>query len=248
MRQYNQTILIAGGMGFVGSHFIEHLYKKYSGDRLVVVDRVDTNLSVLQDKVVLERSDVNNEDVFKLYRPDVVISFVPKFIEYCSEYDVKRYVQVLSWDDDLVTADATIRLAHCYGTGQSVNKFLPRCVLSVMKENVVWLNNDGESIRDWVYISDCCDAIDVVLNYGVRDKVYLASSGRSIRDRDIARMILEKFELPLSFIEYRDNVVEMVVDYSIDEKYDRVPNWKTKVEFEDGLDIVIKKLVSDSCS
>ena len=80
------TILVTGGAGFIGSNFIFHMLKKYSGYRIVCLDKLTYagNLSTLSS--VLEepnfrfvRLDIcDREGVFRLFeeeRPDIVVNF-----------------------------------------------------------------------------------------------------------------------------------------------------------------------------
>jgi dTDP-D-glucose 4,6-dehydratase len=242
MRVYNNTILIVGGMGFVGSYFVEFLMRKYAGDRIIVVDKESTdNLKDVRHNLVFENINIDNmQNVLDVYKPEILISFVPQHISY----SCARYLQVLSWDDEPIAADITIRLSHCYGLRQRASRFMPKSITSAIREQIIYLNNDGEMFRDWVHVSDCCVAINNVLDYGQDGSAYLANSGKKVRDRDLASTILQKVELPRSFIEYNENVIEMVNDFSEGREYEKVPSWSAKVDFDEGLDGVIKGIKS----
>jgi len=233
MRNYNKTILVIGGMGFVGSHFVELLNAKYNNDRIIVIDKEETkNLDKVRDTVVFEKIDINkSEHLFKLYDIDIVINFIPQQIK-CN---VKRFIQVLSWNDDPVQSDIVIRLARCYGPRQQLQKFIPKSIINAVSRELVMIKNDGSSMYDWIYISDCCSAIECILNHGKSGITYVAKTNIKISEYNIIRKILMMLELPLSFVENIENVIEMQNDFADDNKNVIVPNWQAKIKIDDGL-------------
>lgn len=82
----SKTILVTGGCGFIGSHFIREFLKKHRDFRLVNFDKLTYagNPENLKDvgknkNYVFVRGDISNqvavEKVFKKYKPDYVINF-----------------------------------------------------------------------------------------------------------------------------------------------------------------------------
>ncbi|RMG04202.1 MAG: NAD-dependent epimerase/dehydratase family protein [Nitrospirae bacterium] len=80
-----KTILVTGGAGFIGSNFVEHIYKKYPQYRLIVLDALTYagDIENIPDEVrSSERfefwyGDVNNLDLVSdlVSRSDVVVHF-----------------------------------------------------------------------------------------------------------------------------------------------------------------------------
>ncbi|MBT9130935.1 MAG: dTDP-glucose 4,6-dehydratase [candidate division WS2 bacterium] len=82
----NNTVLITGGAGFIGSNFIHHLKKTYPTYRIINVDKLTyaSNLNNLlgvdeYPDYVFVKADIANkeamENVFEQYNPDYVINF-----------------------------------------------------------------------------------------------------------------------------------------------------------------------------
>lgn len=247
MLNYNRTILVIGGSSCIGTHFVEYLVDKYERDRVVVLDKDSNNsLAKISDKIVFECFNVNDNKIYKLfeiYKFDVVISFVSckKIRKICNDYAI-RYLLVLSWYENYEDADIVVRLSHYYGECQNLNCNLSKMIVESLKQNLIFVKNDGTIIRDWIHVLDCCRAIDKLLDFGEVGQLYSIKSDFKISDRDVARMILKKLELPLSFVEYED-AIELQKDFT-DSNNNLVPQWLPIISFEEGLDkliIYIKK-------
>src|SRR5687767_14447598 len=81
-----RTILVTGGCGFIGSHFIREFLKNHSDFKLVNFDKLTYagNPDNLKDisknkRYVLVKGDIADQEtvnrVFKKYKPDHVINF-----------------------------------------------------------------------------------------------------------------------------------------------------------------------------
>jgi dTDP-glucose 4,6-dehydratase len=93
----NKTILVTGGCGFVGSHFILQQMKKYSDIRLINLDaltyagNVDNIKEIAEDpRYVFVKGDVTDralvEEIFRVYNPTFVVHFA-------GESDVDRSIE-----------------------------------------------------------------------------------------------------------------------------------------------------------
>ncbi|WP_341201686.1 dTDP-glucose 4,6-dehydratase [Planomicrobium okeanokoites] len=79
-----KTLLITGGMGFIGSNFIDYIYDKYQSYSIVNLDALtyaaDTsNLNLKDDRYTFVKGDIRNkmflESVFEKYKVTDVIHF-----------------------------------------------------------------------------------------------------------------------------------------------------------------------------
>ena len=243
MLNHNRTILVVDGLNCISSYFVEYLVSKYNRDRIVVLDNVRTdNLKSVSDKIAFEYLDVNDNKITKLfdtYKFDIVVSFIEstKIKQLCSSFDI-RYLLILPWYKKLENVDTIIRMSHCYCERNDSQCVLQKMIADALMQNYIFVKNDGLIIRNWVNVIDCCRAIDSLLDFGKITQDYIIKSNFEISDRDVARMILKKLELPTSFVEYQD-AIELQYDFTNDCD-NLVPQWQSKINFEDGLNSLIK--------
>jgi dTDP-glucose 4,6-dehydratase len=78
------TVLVTGGLGFIGSNFVIRHLAKYPDERVVVVDNESyaasrTNLSCVADKVIVHKVDIADKDrmnkVMAKYMPHIIYNF-----------------------------------------------------------------------------------------------------------------------------------------------------------------------------
>lgn len=78
------TLMVTGGAGFIGSHFVRHWRGTHPGDRVIVVDALTyagntANLDDVRDRIVFEKANIGDpaamERVLRDHRVDVVVNF-----------------------------------------------------------------------------------------------------------------------------------------------------------------------------
>lgn len=98
------TILVTGGLGFMGSHFIRHALARWSDQQVVNLDKLTyaanpENLSDLEGEAryTLVQGDIADrevvEDLFRNYRPDLVVNFAAESHVDRSILDAKPFVR-----------------------------------------------------------------------------------------------------------------------------------------------------------
>lgn len=73
------------------------------------------------------------------------------------------------------TFKTPVIVTHCsnnYGPYQFPEKFIPQTIFKAMKDEVVPIYGDGLHVRDWIYVTDHCSAIELLLEKGVPGEVY----------------------------------------------------------------------------
>ncbi len=64
------------------------------------------------------------------------------------------------------------RCSNNYGPYQYPEKLIPFFISQLLKDEKVPVYGDGLNVRDWLYVYDHCEAIDVVLHKGKIGEVY----------------------------------------------------------------------------
>lgn len=98
-----RTVLITGGAGFIGSNFVHHLYAKYPGYRLIVLDALTyagsvTNLpeeSFDSSRLEFWHGNVLNADIVDslVSRSDMVVHFAAESHVTRSIFDNRQFVE-----------------------------------------------------------------------------------------------------------------------------------------------------------
>ena len=73
------------------------------------------------------------------------------------------------------TYGVDVRITRCvnnFGRYQNDEKFIPQVVKNITNNTPIRIYGDGENIRDWIHLSDHCDAIGHVLASGSAGQIY----------------------------------------------------------------------------
>lgn len=94
-----------------------------------------------------------------------------------------------------------IIVTHCsnnYGPYQFPEKLLPQTIFKALANEAIPIYGDGLYVRDWIYVTDHCSAIDVLLQRGVPGEVYNIGADNERSNLAVVDMILEMLGRPAS--------------------------------------------------
>jgi len=137
-----------------------------------------------------------------------------------------------------------ITISNCsnnYGPYQFPEKLIPLFITNLIQNKKVPLYGRGNNVRDWIYVDDHNEAIDLILHEGKNGETYCVGGDFELKNIDIAKLILKAFN-------YGDEMIEYVMDrkahdyrYAINfDKIKKELGWKPKYTFEEGLQKTIK--------
>ena len=173
----------------------------------------------------------------------------PKFTEE-SAYDPRSpYSASKASSDHLVrsyyhTFDLPITISNCsnnYGPYQHKEKMIPLFIDKLLKSEQVPIYGDGRNIRDWLYVTDHCRAIDLIVHQGKIGETYLVGGDSEMRNINIAKLLADK-------LGHSANMIKLVKDrpghdwrYAIDaSKIKKELGWEPQINFEQGITKTIK--------
>lgn len=64
------------------------------------------------------------------------------------------------------------RASNNYGPRQFPEKLIPLTLINIMNKKAIPIYGDGKQVRDWLFVKDHCEALDVVLRNGKIGEVY----------------------------------------------------------------------------
>jgi dTDP-glucose 4,6-dehydratase len=94
------------------------------------------------------------------------------------------------------------RGANNIGPYQYPEKVVPLFVTNAIDDQPLPLYGDGLQVRDYQYVLDHCEAVDLVLHEGKIGEVYNIGTGTEMRNIDMTRLVLELLGKPESLIRH----------------------------------------------
>lgn len=128
------------------------------------------------------------------------------------------------------------RTSNNFGPYQYPEKIIPLFVTNLIDGKKVPLYGDGLNVRDWIYVSDNCVALDMVLHKGRVGEVYNIGAGNEKPNIWITKKILEILEKPETMIEPVADRLGHDRRYSVNcSKIEKELGWEPEVDFEEAL-------------
>ena len=139
-------------------------------------------------------------------------------------------------------------LSNCsnnYGPDQYPEKLIPLTIQNIVNENSVHVYGDGKNIRDWLYVEDHVEAIDLIFKKGKVGTTYNIGGNNEIRNIEIINRLIALVDSQLGRPEgYSKRLVTYVTDrlghdyrYAIDStKIQKELGWTPKTAFQKGLE------------
>lgn len=132
------------------------------------------------------------------------------------------------------------RCSNNYGPYQYPEKLIPFFISQLLKGEKVPVYGDGLNVRDWLYVYDHCEAIDVVLEKGKIGEVYNIGGHNEKTNMEITRLILESMGKDESSIKFVEDRLGHDRRYAIsNDKITSELGWKPSLTFEEGIKLTI---------
>ena len=184
------------------------------------------------------------------------------FFNEDSSYDPRSpYSASKASSDHLVrsyfhTYGLPVIISNCsnnFGPGQHSEKLIPLMIQNIASEKLLPVYGNGDNIRDWLYVEDHVEAIDLILKKGGVGETYLIGGNNEKKNIDIIHILIKKIDKLLKRPEGSSNKLIKFVDdrlghdyrYAIDaSKIKNHLNWKSSTSFEDGIQKTIEFYIS----
>ena len=321
---FKKKILITGGAGFIGSHVIRKMVKKYPDYLIVNLDKLTyagnlNNLNEIVNHVnyKFENIDINNvkaiDSVFKKYLFDSVIhlaaeSHVDRSISNPDDFIITNilgtlnllnackdtwgnsdnncfyhistdevygslgetgfFIESTSYDprspysaskassDHLVRAyghtySLPVKISNCsnnYGSHQFPEKLIPLIINNILNKKPLPIYGKGENIRDWLWVEDHANAIDLVFHKGKTGETYNIGGHNEWTNIDLVYLLCDIMDRKLSnnegdsrkLITYVKDRAGHDLRYAIDAtKIEKELGFKPSLNFQVGLEKTI---------
>jgi len=145
------------------------------------------------------------------------------------------------------------RCSNNYGPYQFPEKLIPLIINNILNKRPLPIYGKGENIRDWLYVTDHCDAIEAVVSTGRIGEVYNIGGNNEWKNIDIVEKICEIMDKKMAWDFNSKELITFVSDrlghdmrYAIDaNKIKNECNWEPKYQFPEGIDSTIDWYLSN---
>ena len=137
------------------------------------------------------------------------------------------------------TFNMNVSVTNCsnnYGPYQHHEKLIPHMISLALKEKPLPIYGQGLNVRDWLYVEDHCEAIDIILHKGKKGERYNIGGHNEKKNIEIVNLILQHLGKSDNLISYVEDRKGHDFRYAIDPtKLNNEFGWKPKTKFEDGI-------------
>lgn len=233
-----------------GVDLIVHFAAESHVDRSILDPLVFVKTNVLGTQILLEAARKYGIRWFHHVSTDEVFGALPldselKFTE-ATPYDPRSpYSASKAGSDHLVRAyfhtfGLPITITNCsnnFGPFQDPEKFISRMITNLLTGEKVKVYGDGKYVRDWLFVTDHCRAIDLVVHQGKVGETYLVGGlTEDFSNLDIVKKVL-------NILGKGEDQIEFVTDrpghdrrYAVDwTKINRELGWKPTKDFDSCL-------------
>jgi dTDP-glucose 4,6-dehydratase len=300
------NILVTGGAGFIGSHYVLRHVRQYPADTVVVLDALTyaadvSFLDPVKQAITFVEGDIADlpllEKLVSEYSIDTIVNFaaethvdrsiqnavpflhsnvlgVQSLIELLKKHPSILLVHISTdevygdlRDDEpmfnlssplrpsspysatkasgdllLLAAARTygikVRITRCtnnYGPHQDRSKLIPVIIARTLLNQPIPIYGEGKQKRDWLYVTDHTDAVELVREKGKDGEVYLIGANAEKQNIDVAKAVLKELHKPESLIQFVPDRPGHDWRYSLDSSSVRALGWKPGLSFEDGI-------------
>lgn len=317
------NLLVTGGAGFIGSHFVLRHCDQHPGDTIVVLDKLtyaadQSFLDPVEGKITFVEGDIVDQKlvtkIVEEHEIDTIVNFAAEshvdrsiddvapfihtnilgtqsLIDVCRTHPEVRLFHISTdevhgdiEDGDppctvghglfpsspyaaskaaaegfIIAAMRTYQVKACvsrctnnYGPHQAEEKFIPTIIRHALKGEPVSIYAEGKNKRDWLYVTDHCDALELILSTdwafwdedvptvhpsqkGGGGHFFHISANDERENIAVAKAVLDLLGKSHNLITFVEDRPGHDWRYALDSSNTRKLGWKPKVSFEEGL-------------
>ncbi|REJ75463.1 MAG: dTDP-glucose 4,6-dehydratase [Acidobacteria bacterium] len=138
------------------------------------------------------------------------------------------------------------RCGNNYGFRQFPEKLIPLMISNALNDEPLPLYGDGRNVRDWIFVTDHCEAILEVYEKGSSGETYNIGARNPLRNIEVVSGILDHLGKPHSLIKPVEDRLGHDRRYAIDPtRIETELGWKARIGWEEGLAKTIEWYVSN---
>jgi dTDP-glucose 4,6-dehydratase len=128
-----------------------------------------------------------------------------------------------------------VRPTNVFGPRQHPEKLIPKFTLRAMAGKSLPVYGDGQNVRQWLYITDLCDALIKILGCG-RDTVYNVAGTSNESNLDVVEAILNRVGASEDLVEFVEDRKGHDYRYALSgDQIKEELNFEPSVDFQEGI-------------
>lgn len=108
------------------------------------------------------------------------------------------------------------RSTNNFGPYQHPEKLIPKTIIRAALGLKIPIYGTGKQVRDWIYVEDHTEAVELVILKAKGGRVYNISAGNEVSNLEIVKQILSIMDKPVSLIEHVEDRPGHDIKYSLD--------------------------------
>jgi dTDP-glucose 4,6-dehydratase len=306
-----RRILVTGGAGFIGSHFVRHILTQHDDYEVINLDKLTyagnpDNLRDIEGSPLGKRYRFVKGDICDEKLVGELVGQVDAVVNFAAETHVDRslmepaafirtdvhgtyvllsaaaaaggrierilhistdevYGHIRKWwrakedralrprspysaskagaDMQCLAFIETYRLpvviarpANNVGPNQYPEKMAPLFITNAMEDEPLPVYGDGQQRRDWLFVTDNCEALDLLLHKGEPGEVYNIGAGNERPNMDVVESILSLLGKPRKLIRFVEDRPGHDRRYALNWEKIRSLGWSPRHDFNAALE------------
>ncbi|MEM2742008.1 MAG: dTDP-glucose 4,6-dehydratase [Nitrososphaeria archaeon] len=127
------------------------------------------------------------------------------------------------------------RSTNNYGFYQHPEKLIPKTIIYALLNKKIPVYGEGKNVRDWIFVEDNCEAINLIMHKGEAGQVYNIAGKQELTNIQVVQTILKIMGKPENLIQFVKNRPGHDMRYSLDISKIKQLGWGPKTKFEEGI-------------
>jgi dTDP-glucose 4,6-dehydratase len=127
------------------------------------------------------------------------------------------------------------RSSNNFGPYQYPEKLIPLFVTNAIENKALPVYGDGRNVRDWLYVADNCEAIELVMEKGKDGEAYNIGAGNEHDNLTITETILKELGKSTELIAFVEDRKGHDRRYALDTRKIRNLGWKPRRAFAEAI-------------
>lgn len=149
-------------------------------------------------------------------------------------------MQVIAYVETYRLPVVVARPANNVGPRQHAEKFVPLCTTNALNDLPLPIYGDGKQQRDWLFVGDNVEALDLLLHEGEPGEVYNVGAKNHRYNIDVAEYVLKLLGRPASLIRHVEDRAGHDRRYGVDFAKIARLGWSPRHDFSSAIEETVR--------